>query len=81
MKMKTIFLFLAVVLSACHRDQGTTSTTSTSSTPVYSVEYYMDHMEERRARMKMCATYEVTARRADENCRHAFSATLGKGDI
>jgi hypothetical protein len=82
MKIKTTVLLLAVVLSACHRDQGTTSTTSSSPTPyVYSVEYYMNHKTQRRERKALCEQYKKDPARYDKNCQNARDASLGVGDF
>jgi hypothetical protein len=82
MKLKAAVLVLAVALPACHRDQGTTSTTSPSPTPyVYSVAYYMNHKAKRRERNKSCEKYRTNALLFDKNCQNARDAALGVGDF
>ena len=83
MKMRTTILLLAVVLSACHGTQGTNSTTSSpssSDSTVYSVQYYMDHQAERRARVAFCTKYRNDRILFDKNCQNARDASLGVGD-
>lgn len=81
MKLKAAVLVLAVALPACHRDQGTTSTTSPSPTPyVYSVAYYMNHKSERRERNQLCKKFR-SALFHDKNCINARDAALGVGDF
>ncbi len=83
MKMRITVLFLSVMLSACHGSQGTTSTTASSpGQVVHSIQYYMDHKEERRARNKTCWTYaKQNVSLYDKDCQNAHSATLGVGDF
>jgi len=83
MKLKAAVLVLAVALPACHRDQGTTSTTSTATNQsIHSIQYYMDHKTERRARNDVCKTYATKdVLLYDKDCQNAHSAGLGVGDF